>query len=566
MNETTDFGRKLSHQGTWRTYTPADGLAARRVEHIAEDQEGQLWFATSSSGVSRFDGDEFQTFTTRDGLCGNQVYVVDQDRQGRIWFGTMDGGACWYDGYSFQCFDEDDWISKQSITYLFEDGEGFIWLGGPEAVGYYDGKSFHNLGPQYYESYKQPLNSECWGIAQDEKGHIWFGSEGEYLLCYDGIRFHRHEPDDALPFAGAITQDLEGGLWLGGKGIGRCKDWSFQLMTVDVTGIVRKIQGDRQGRIWFCLIGDGAICYDGTGFHHFTTQDGLAWSGVNGMLEDREGHIWFATWGGGVSCYDPHSIHVMREEDGLPYQRPTTLMEDRQGNIWMGFYDFGTFAEGVACYDGISISVPGDEVGVLIGDCGAICEDHQGNIWFGDRKGLVFYDGQTYRRVGVDEGFMGHGVYALRESEEGHLWLGHLLDEKDRLYLQISCYDGQQFKCIFNIECTPTLYTSAIAETRDHELLFALGTLGGEYRAQGIGRFSAEAGLSFYTVADGLPDDRVEDLLEDREGTLWIATVEGLSRFDGTHFRNFTTEHGLPNNYVNCICEDRKGHLWLGTP
>ena len=49
--------RPLSKQGTWRTYTTTDGLAALQVEHIVEDQEGYLWFATCAGGVSRFDGD-----------------------------------------------------------------------------------------------------------------------------------------------------------------------------------------------------------------------------------------------------------------------------------------------------------------------------------------------------------------------------------------------------------------------------------------------------------------------------------------------------------------------------
>ena len=54
----------LDRKGTWRTYSMADGLAGMRIEHIAEDSEGYLWFATWDNGVSRFDGDEFRTFYT----------------------------------------------------------------------------------------------------------------------------------------------------------------------------------------------------------------------------------------------------------------------------------------------------------------------------------------------------------------------------------------------------------------------------------------------------------------------------------------------------------------------
>ena len=45
--------RKCERHGTWRTYTPVEGLAGLQVEHIAEDAEGYLWFATVHGGVSR---------------------------------------------------------------------------------------------------------------------------------------------------------------------------------------------------------------------------------------------------------------------------------------------------------------------------------------------------------------------------------------------------------------------------------------------------------------------------------------------------------------------------------
>ena len=47
--------------GTWKTYSIDDGLPSLRIEHIAEDHEGYIWFATRDNGVSCFDGDAFQS-------------------------------------------------------------------------------------------------------------------------------------------------------------------------------------------------------------------------------------------------------------------------------------------------------------------------------------------------------------------------------------------------------------------------------------------------------------------------------------------------------------------------
>ena len=46
---------------------------------------------------------------------------------------------------------------------------------------------------------------------------------------------------------------------------------------------------------------------------------------------------------------------------------------------------------------------------------------------------------------------------------------------------------------------------------------------------------------------------------------LWLATSQGLSKFDGRSFTNFGFDHGLKNSGINCILEDSVGDLWIGT-
>ena len=70
--------KSLNRKGIWRTYSIADGLAGMRIEHIAEDSEGYLWFASWDNGVSRFDGDAFQHFTQQEGLVSDRVYLLQR--------------------------------------------------------------------------------------------------------------------------------------------------------------------------------------------------------------------------------------------------------------------------------------------------------------------------------------------------------------------------------------------------------------------------------------------------------------------------------------------------------
>lgn len=66
-----------------------------------------------------------------------------------------------------------------------------------------------------------------------------------------------------------------------------------------------------------------------------------------------------------------------------------------------------------------------------------------------------------------------------------------------------------------------------------------------------------------YNVKDGLAGATVYCLAEDRQGFLWIGTETGLSRFDGTRFRNFTTEDGLPDNEILRLSVDSKNRVWI---
>lgn len=74
-------------------------------------------------------------------------------------------------------------------------------------------------------------------------------------------------------------------------------------------------------------------------------------------------------------------------------------------------------------------------------------------------------------------------------------------------------------------------------------------------------------GKSFqhFTTKEGLVNNRVMAVYEDKAGIIWIGTGGGISRYDGKTFRNLTTKEGLPNNDITIITEDKAGRLWIGT-
>lgn len=72
-----------------------------------------------------------------------------------------------------------------------------------------------------------------------------------------------------------------------------------------------------------------------------------------------------------------------------------------------------------------------------------------------------------------------------------------------------------------------------------------------------------------YGVDDGLSHNRVRAFAQDGQGYLWIATRDGLNRFDGVRFRVYRHDrddpHSLPDNVVMTLATTRDGTLWIGT-
>ena len=70
-------------------------------------------------------------------------------------------------------------------------------------------------------------------------------------------------------------------------------------------------------------------------------------------------------------------------------------------------------------------------------------------------------------------------------------------------------------------------------------------------------------------TSDGLPNNSVRYLYQDSKGFLWLATLNGLSRYDGNSFLTFRPEIGdkvsLADNRIYDLTEDKNGFLWIST-
>ena len=76
----------------------------------------------------------------------------------------------------------------------------------------------------------------------------------------------------------------------------------------------------------------------------------------------------------------------------------------------------------------------------------------------------------------------------------------------------------------------------------------------------------AEYRFDVWTAESGLPQNTVRAILQSRDGYLWVATLDGLARFDGVRFTVFNkaASPGLPTNRILALYEDPQSDLWIG--
>jgi ligand-binding sensor domain-containing protein len=203
-----------------------------------------------------------------------------------------------------------------------------------------------------------------------------------------------------------------------------------------------------------------------------------------------------------------------------------------------------------------NIPCPGSDV------INAIIRDDRGFIWLGTPRGLCKYDGYRAQRVG--EGFPTDGppviITSIIKLEDGAL----LIATGAGLWT----FDPRTERF------SPFLADKPLAGTRINALLEdSAGTIWIGTEVLGLYSYSRRTKiLESYTRKSGLSDSRVNCLLLDHTGEVWIGTVAGgLNVFDPTtrtfgHYRASSSDPTtLNSDHIMALCENGRDELWAGT-
>lgn len=141
-------------------------------------------------------------------------------------------------------------------------------------------------------------------------------------------------------------------------------------------------------------------------------------------------------------------------------------------------------------------------------------------------------------------------VQAIAQTRDNYLWLG--------TQEGLSRFDGVRFTT-FDSRNTPEIRSNFVVcafPARDGSL-WACTTGGLIHYANGKFRT--------YTIADGLPVNKIRAGIETRDGAVWVGTPEGVSRFSNGRFHNFISGKEFPGKYATSFAEDSSGALWIGS-
>ena len=160
------------------------------ISGIMEDQSGHIWFATSNSGVYRYDGKTITPIVEKEELGENYAGGIAQDKAGNMWF-TMKNGICKYDGRTFTEYTPKDGLGGTEFWGIYIEQSGIIWITARGSTTRFD-PSIALPNPKAFTVFTPAdgLNCCVQSMYQDKSGNMWWGA-GQGLYRFNGTQFYQ---------------------------------------------------------------------------------------------------------------------------------------------------------------------------------------------------------------------------------------------------------------------------------------------------------------------------------------------------------------------------------------
>ncbi len=592
-----------------------NSLASSNFGEVYEDRSGIFWLGTWGGGLDRYDpATGVYTHYRHDpgdpaSLSQDRIEVLFQDSTGRLWVGTEEAGLNRFDPHTerFVRYRHDPAdprsLPSDEVRVIAEDRSGTLWVGTNGGLARFDREteSFERWVHDPADS-GSLSHDRVRAIVHSRFGFLWIGTRGGGLERFDPAAgtFKLVRPEygnlGALDSIACLHQEVSGVLWIGTYDAGLSRyDPATGLLTTYrhdsnepealAADRIEAIYEDRASVLWIGTRGGGVDRLDlkpakFKSYRHETGRDGLPAAAVRAIAEDSAAAgaaLWIGTDGGGLARLDRGTgtfRHIRRDpagRRGLSDDHVWSLLVDRSGDLWVGTYAGGLNRlmqrSGGYRFERY-VHDPEDPSSLSHDRIQVIYQDRDGDVWLGTASGLnraalgkAGLEFESFLHDPGDPGSLSDDyVVSLLQDSGGTLWVGtrHGLHHRgdERRGFQLLGPEG-------NGALSTDLIQVIVEDEARREVLW-IGT-----EDSGLHRLDlATRDTRQFLVADGLPSNVIDGILQDLAGHLWLSTSRGLSRFDPEQetFRNYDSSDGLDSHsFIRSACrKTRDGEMFFG--
>ena len=306
-------------------------------------------------------------------------------------------------------------------------------------------------------------------------------------------------------------------------------------------------------------------------------EDGLPQNRIGAIGQTPDGYLWIGTTEG-LARFDGARFTVF-DGSNTPALHDDSIIALRlgaDGSLWIGTEGGGL----VRMFQGVFRSF-GAQQGLTNGFVRAIYEDRDKNLFIGTDRGLFRRAGDRFVRLDGTPEIPLASVQSMAQDSGGQLWISTaaaLLTLKAGTLSRVPCSGGtvrglQQTRSgtVWALHARgasrlpgcapdpamPNLSIAALREDSEGDLW--IGTVGHGLLRKRSGE------LNSWMAGDILPGNTVTAIFKDTEQNVWVGCQEGLLRLSRSSVNTIGSTQGLDDDNVSTVYEDRKGDLWLAT-
>ncbi len=553
-------GPIISQTYNFKNYSEDNGLTQSYIYNISQSKNGFLTLSTGE-GYSFFDGIKFTTLTNKK-IADNFVNTHLTDSRNITWLGHFQNGITYIKDGNFNELVSNE-IKDHKVSQFYEDNENTVWLSTLGGGLFFIDSTFKlkKVKTCVFDVVNSFLIEDKELIAATSKGLMIFNIRSNRSLL--------------------LTEEVK---FLAGKNIKQ----------VIHSGRFKEL-------LWVVVEGEGVYCVSTkNGYEqvaHISSELNSTKNNITTIFSDKFGNLWLSLFGEGLRKIsfkgDPRneifSVSKIETKNGLKNLFIQSIYQDAEGNMW-----FGTFGEGLIEKPAEKFSFYGKGEGIINTDIQSITVDQNKNIWLGSTEGLDFFNSETnsYTTYNSKNGFVSDKVNALM-LDKNYLWIGTDSNGIYRLNTQTMKFENFSKQKNFpklSVNHITQNASNVFISTKEGVYMYdkisgatTMTTMDDGLFHNNVLQMYIDSKKRQWVCSNGSPPYFIKDkritsfkeipelksfnihaICEDNSGNIWIATIgDGVFKYDGNRFINYTSVNGLLSDYCYGIEVDKNNSVWV---